>query len=129
MALSPPPLSSLLFNWCRGSFPEKRRPRCDIHHSLPSNAKVKNVWRGAATPPHAFMATLTAYCNNSVQFSSVQTVFINRRLDSTSDNCKIRTITTTTTTTTIIIIIIIIIHIIPTKCTFSMKMVYLSRNM
>jgi hypothetical protein len=49
----------------------KRRPGCDVHHSLPSSAKVKNMWRCAATPPRALMATFALYYNNSVQFNSI----------------------------------------------------------
>jgi hypothetical protein len=43
-------LHSLLFSTYLGYFPGVERPRCEVNHSPPSNAEVKNVWSYAYAP-------------------------------------------------------------------------------
>jgi len=42
---------SLLFNGYLGSLPEVKRPECEINHSSPSSAEVKNKWCYTSTSP------------------------------------------------------------------------------
>ena len=42
---------NLRFDGCRGSFPEVKRPGCDVGHSTPARTEVETKWS------HAFMTS------------------------------------------------------------------------
>ena len=41
----------LIFNWCRGSFPGVKQPRCVVNYSPTCSAEVKNEWSYTCTTP------------------------------------------------------------------------------
>jgi hypothetical protein len=43
--------SSLQFSGPRDSFPGVKWPGCNVDHSLPSGAEVRNRWRYTSAPP------------------------------------------------------------------------------
>jgi len=48
---SPKRPRSLIFIGYSGSFPEAKRPECDVEHSHPASAEVKNEWSSTYTNP------------------------------------------------------------------------------
>jgi hypothetical protein len=48
--------TSLPINGYWSSFPGIKRPGCEVDHSPPSNAEIKNEWSYTSAPLYAFMA-------------------------------------------------------------------------
>jgi hypothetical protein len=46
------------FNGYRVSFLGVKRQRCEVDHSPPSSAEVRNEWSYTSTPPYIFMACI-----------------------------------------------------------------------
>ena len=51
--LDPP---SYLFNSYRGTFSTVRRPGCDVDHSRPSSADIKNEWSYTSAPLYTLIS-------------------------------------------------------------------------
>jgi hypothetical protein len=68
------------------SFPEVKRPGCEVDHSPPSSAEVKNGWRCTSTPPHVCVAwSLLKHRENSA-FASSTLICFRCRLSESRDS-------------------------------------------
>jgi hypothetical protein len=64
---------SLLFNGCEAFFPHGNWWKCEVDHSLPSSAEVRNEWSYTSTPPiflHIERDEFTCTCVVNVKYCS-----------------------------------------------------------